>query len=524
MTEASSTTSLINAIDSEGTSISVSFQRLTDTTGTVTWTIPAGFKVYNGIVITASISEINQSNYPTNWAKYTPSSDLSAPADMIGRAQVVVALYNDTTTTSMSLTGLDAAEVYFLSAHLVSNVRSYFVPGTLSYPSNDEKSQIFAGDIAKSYGPPLNPTVGQVYFDVDQALVFVWDGAKWQPTKAHTCIADKVDPTYPFNNQTSDNQFTGVIQSSPSGQQILPQGYPTIGDFFYNTTQKMLKIWDGSGWLQAESVIGGPMYEKVGVGTDGRYAARAKLIDILKKQLGYPMICVELTEDHFNIALNNALQEIRRRADTPYYKQYFFMQTQPSQDNYYLNDPSIGTDKIVEVVKIHRLNLLGLVNFAPDNIYAQQFLNQFYAPGVQYDLVSIHLIHAMSEIYSLLFAGEVAYNWRESSRELHLYRRFSTREKILLECSMEKPEQEILVDRWMQQWVQQWAEAELMMMLANVRGKYTTLPGPGGGLSLNASEMRAEGQRLQEDCLRQIMDFEVGQNGPDNFYSPFVVG
>lgn len=517
----SSTSNKINQLNTEGWSIDLNFQRTSDITGTISWTIPDNFKIYNGILILASVMEINPSNYPTNGVKYTGSVDFMNPADTISRAKVIGALYNDTVTTSLDLIGLDSEEIYFFSAHLITNVRTYFIPGVLSYTSS-QVDESYAGEMATSYGPPENPTTGQVYYDPEQNLVFVWDGATWKTTQAHTVITDNVDPTYPFN--TVQHDAGGSVINSQPGVATLPAGYPSIGDFFYNTKQKRLKIWDGSEWQAAETAAGVPIYEKTGIGTNGRYEARANLVDILKKQLGYPVVCVELTEDHFNIALNNALQELRRRADAPYFKKYFFMQTQINQDVYYLNDPALGTDKIVDVLKIHRLNLLGLVNFAPDNIYAQQFLNQFYAPGVQYDLVSIYLIHSMSELQSTLFAGDVAYNWRESSRELKFYRRFATREKVLVECSCEKPEQEILTDRWMQQWVQQWAESELMMILANIRGKYANLPGPGGGLSLNGSEMRSEGQRLQEDCVQQIRDMIVGQNGPDNFYSPFVIG
>ena len=366
--------------------------------------------------------------------------------------------------------------------------------------------------MAKEYGPPDNPVVGQNYFDESQKMVFFWDGTTWTPTVANTVLSGMFDPIPPF-----------PVPNAPYTPS-WPVGFPAAGDFFYNTQTKMLKIWDGSKWNPAESVKGVPAYTKTDVGTDNTLTARAKMIDTLKKMFGYPVVCVELTDDHWNIAINNALQELRHRTDTAYTKQYFFMQIQKFQDIYYLNDPSYGTDKIVDVVKIHRLNMLGLVNFAPDNIYAQQFLNHFYAPGVSYDLVSIHLIASMSEIYSLLFAGEVAFNWREATRELRIYKKFGTPEKVLIECSCEKMEQELLVDRWTQQWIQQWAEAEAMMMLANIRGKFANLPGPGGGLQLNADSMRSEGQRLQEDCLRQIQDFEVGQNGPDNSYLPFMVG
>lgn len=489
----------------EGQTISLDFKRIDATSGTLTWTVPADAKVYNGILITCSYAEINPSNYPTDGVRYNASANIATPGDMIGSAIVVTALYDDLTTTSVTVTGLTATDAYYFSAHIVSNVYTYYTIGTRSYPQALTTS-VYAGDIQKSYGPPLNPTQGQVYYDEVQKLVFTWDDVNsvWQATSPSNVITGAYDPAAPF---------TG-----------LPTGYPKFGDFFYNTSTKMLKVWNGGAWIAAESEQGTPIYQKQDVGLDLTYSVRANMIDILKKQFGYPTVCVELIEDHYNIAINNALQELRRRTDTAYYKQYFFVQIKPGQDVYYLNDPATGTDRIVDVLRIHRLNLLGLVNFAPDNIYAQQFLNQFYAPGVAYDLVSIHLIHAMSEIYSQLFAGEVAYNWRETTREMRIYKRFGSYEKVLIECSCEKTEQELLVDRWTQQWIQSWAESEAMFILAHIRGKFASLPGPGGGLSLNADSLINQAQQIQTECLRQISDLEVGQNGPDNSYMPFFIG
>jgi hypothetical protein len=430
-----------------------------------------------------------------------------ASVDLIGNAQVVGAFYNDKVTTSLFLTGLVPDVAYYFSAHAVTNVYTYYTFGVQSYTQSQAAANgTYAGDMAKSYGPPANPTPGQVYFDEAQKLVFVWDqiSGSWEPTSPSNILSNNFDPI--------------------PGQVGLPVGYPTLGDFFYNTTQRSLKCWDGANWEPVNQNPGVPMYEKQNVGTDLSYGPRQKMIESIKMQLGYPVVCVELVENHYNIAIDNALQELRHRTDSAYNKQYFFLQIQQFQDIYYLNDPAAGTDKIVDVLKIHRLNMLGLVNFAPDNIYAQQFLNQFYAPGVSYDLVSIHLISAMSETFELLFAGSVAFNWREARREMQIYRKFGTPEKVLIETSCEKPEQELLQDRWTQQWIQQWARSACMMMLAQIRGKYANLPGPGGGITMNAGELMSEGQRLQEDCLRQIQDFEVGQNGSDNSYLPFMVG
>jgi len=565
---------------------------LAGTEGTLTWTLPVNSTtgrvqtlVYDGILLTSSIKEINASNFPTDSVVYnasptladggivylgafTPGSNYtngsyvgvpliggsgsgatadivvangvvtsavinapginygdgdllsfsptiitggngfnvnvaSARVDKIGNAQVVGAFYNDVETTSLNITGLIPGVPYFFSAHVVSNVITYYTPGVTSYPIS-EATPGYASDMNKSNGPPLNPTLGQVYFDIDQKLVFVWDSNEWVPTSPSNVLTNNFDPI--------------------PGQAGLPVGYPVLGDFFYNTTERKLKCWDGNYWNPVETDSGVPMYNKQGVGTDNTSGARTSMINTLKKMFGWPVVCVELIDEHFNISIDNALQELRHRTDSAYSKQYFFVQIQQFQDVYYLNDASAGTDKIVDVLKIHRLNMLGLVNFAPDNIYAQQFLNQFYAPGVSYDLVSVHLIAAMSETFSLLFAGEVAFNWREATREMRIYKKFGTPEKVLVEASCEKTEQELLTDRWVAQWIQQWAEAEAMMILAHIRGKYATLPGPGGGLTMNAETLHAEAQRLQEDCLRQIMDFEIGQNGPDNFYLPFMIG
>lgn len=483
---------------------------LLGTIGTLTWTLPVNTTtgqvyttVYDGVLITGSIKEINSSNFPTDSVVYNASPNFTAPADMIGNAQVLGAFYNDKVTVSLNISGLVPNVPYFFSAHAVSNVITYYTPGVRSYPTTDG-STVYAGDMAKDDGPPTSPTLGQVYFDLVQRLVFVWDGTAWVPTSPSNVLTNAFDPI--------------------PGQAGLPVGYPVLGDFFYNTTEQVLKCWNGTVWNPVESEEGVPMYEKEGVGTDLTSSARDKMIDVLKKQFGWPVVCVELIPDHYNVAIDNALQELRHRTDSAYNKRYFFMQIQQFQDIYYLNDPSLDTDKIVDVLKIHRLNMLGLVNFAPDNIYAQQFLNQFYAPGVSYDLVSIHLIAAMSETFSLLFAGEVTFNWREATRELRIYKKFGTPEKVLIECSMEKTEQELLTDRWVAQWIQNWAKSVCCQMLGNIRGKYQTLPGPGGGLTMNADILMAEGERLQTECLRQIMDFEIGQNGPDNFYLPFMVG
>lgn len=479
----------------EGQEVTATWTRTGPTTATISWNLPPGYKIYNGALILLSGTEINPSNYPTDGQLYTASSDWVTPADMIGAAHVVGAFYNDVTTLSVNVTNLVSTDVYFASVHLISNVRTYFTLGSKAYPQ-DTKTDAFASHVAQSFEAPTSPTAGQYYYNLQSQLLYRWDGAGWVQVLGNTVVSGYADPT--------------------------AGGF--VGDLFYNINQRMLKTWNGSIWLDAETDVPGPMYNRINIGTDLTSDERLNLVDILKKQLGAPVVCVELTEDHWNIAIDNAIQECRHRMDNAYFRQYVAITVKQGQQTYYLNDPSIGTDKITTVIKVHRLDLLGLAQMGENGIYAQTFLNQMFHPGAQIDIVSVHLIHAMSEMFNRVFAGDIAFTWRETTRELTVLRRLYKDERVLVECAFEKTEQELLQDRYLMQWLQQWAEAEAMLMLGRIRGKYGNLPGPGGGLSLNADSLIADAKELQADCLRQISDFEVG-NGSGEFgnYS-FCIG
>jgi hypothetical protein len=155
---------------------------------------------------------------------------------------------------------------------------------------------------------------------------------------------------------------------------------------------------------------------------------------------------------------------------------------------------------------------MGSLMGGDNGIYGQIFSNLFYNAG-QIDLVSIHLTASQMEAFSMLFAGEVVFNWNETRRELRTYKTVMSEEWVLVETSIERTEQELLQDRWTTQWIQNWSLAECRIILGMIRGKYQSLPGVGGSLSLNGSELIQIGQTEQTDLLRQISDFEVGNLG-----------
>lgn len=305
----------------------------------------------------------------------------------------------------------------------------------------------------------------------------------------------------------------------------IPQK-PYVGMFFYQTSTQDLMVWDGAQWVKADTAEQGtPAKDKIDVGTDGSSAARLDLIQKVKLRMGYPNVCVELKEENFQIAAENALAEFRKRADNAYTLNYVSFTLNRGQANYYLNDPRDKTNKIVEVLKIHRINMLGISSLSAENgLYSQAFFNQLYQ-GSNVDILSIHLMNQLSESFERVFAGQMTFTWNEASRQLTVLRNLAQKqERVILEVSMEREEQELIYDRYAGKWLQDWAYAESMEILGWIRTKYGTLPGPNGGTTMNGQELLNAAATLKAELQRQINDFEVGNGGVEFLNTAFLIG
>lgn len=305
---------------------------------------------------------------------------------------------------------------------------------------------------------------------------------------------------------------------------------PDVGDFFYSSVTKDLLAWTGNGWHKADTAQQGePTYNKVNVGTDGTQDAKLQLIREVKTRLGWPVMCVELKEQNLLQSVNSALSTFRQLADNAYENRFISFTllggANGGQNKYYLNDPRDGTNRIVSINKIHRINMLGISALSSENgIYAQAFFNQLFQ-GPNVDVLSIHLMHQLSETYEKIFAGNLVFSWDESSRELTIHRRLShTAERVVLEAVMERPDQEIINDRWCKMWIQDWTYADALEQLGLIRSKFGTLPSATGGMSLNGDALLAKAAELKTDLRRQINDFEIGNGGIEFQNTAFLIG
>lgn len=343
---------------------------------------------------------------------------------------------------------------------------------------------------------PTSPLVGEIVYNFTSKRVQYWDGSNWQIPTPSTALFG------PSNIPAFSTPFT--VES----QDLIT---PYIGLLFYNTVSHKLLVFNGAVWKHANTEQAGtPISDKLGIGNDGTYDQRLRLINILKAQLGWPAQCVELAEEQFNVAIDNALDTYRQLCVGAYEQRYMVYNLLPNQQVYFLNSPTDRTDAIVSVMKVHRLNVLGITGAGPDNTwgmaYAQQFAQIANGGGA---LLDAHLIYAWSEEFNRIFAGDIPFVWNEARRELFLKRAIRQNEKIVLEVELERSEQELMSDRWCKQFIQNWALAECKEYLGLIRSKYSSgTPGPTGTITLNGETLLAEARQDFTELKQALLDYE----------------
>lgn len=231
---------------------------------------------------------------------------------------------------------------------------------------------------------------------------------------------------------------------------------------------------------------------------------RQKLLDEVYLQLGGNMIKVELTPEHFNLAFDLALDRYRQRSVNAVEERIAFLDVQAGQSSYYL------PKDVIEVREIYRRGVPGLsgggVYFDP---FAASFANQFTMMGTgdAGNLVTFELYSEFQNLVGIMFGQYVVFFWHSAEHRLDLMRDFESSETLGLWIYNYRPEEMLLADTYARPWLRDMTIAQCQLMLANIRGKFASLPGPGGGISMNSSTLEATANatidRLEKEVATQ---------------------
>ncbi len=381
--------------------------------------------------------------------------------------------------------------------------------GTYWYNTTNSSVQLWNGaawvSVVFSLSSP-EPTIGTVWFNTSMNKLVLWNGTLWEIAPVKATVELMGNGNFLFTDTTVDS--TSFIQ------------------LFDVTLFKSLSVsydfYDPK--PGTDSVSNQPSYEILGTGTDGSNDQRLTLMTEIRYELGYPAVDVEVEPQQLDYAITKALNELRQKSGLAYKRGFMFMQVSPETQRYILSNKIGGMDKIVDIMGIYRLTSSFLSSAHGAGLYGQVVLQQLYNMGT-FDLLSYHIMTEYTKTMEQLFAAKLTFTWNEQTRELWIHHRFPMTEPyVSMEVSMERTEQEIMSDRYARPWIRKYATATTRLMLAETRGKYATLPGAGGNITLNANDLRMAAKEAIDECMAEIFDYYADRPEEWGMASTFTFG
>jgi hypothetical protein len=359
---------------------------------------------------------------------------------------------------------------------------------------------------------PLTPDVNTKWYDLINQKLFKWNGSIWVEIYPAFYV-ELLDPT-------KDLQRSRIrLSTREVGCQYGINFVQENGDVLSNLAHRVIyyEPVDGSSGL-----VGGPSYLQLGVGDDGSPDERRNLHSKIRNALGAGSVRVELKKEEIDYCIDNALLEMRKYSGASVRRGYFFLDLKKNQQTYLMTNKCVGFHKIVDIMNIHRMKPGWMkISSAGQDLFAYAALQQLYMLGT-FDILTYHLVAAYIEELETLFANKIMFSWYEHTRELKLQQIIPANERILVDATFERTEQDLMTDRQTALWVQRWAIAEAKQILSQVRGKFQTLPGPNGSTTLNAQELITQAESEKQELRALLNDWSM-QNLHEYGAGPMLV-
>ena len=230
---------------------------------------------------------------------------------------------------------------------------------------------------------------------------------------------------------------------------------------------------------------------------------REKLIREVHTLMGGTIQKVELDPDTYNLCFDIALDRYRQRSVNSTEERMAYLDLQRGQQTYYL------PQEIIEVTNIYRRGVAstqgGGAYFEP---FAASFASQFVMCGTG-DAGNLTTYECFAEFQNLvgtMFGQYMTFFWNPTSHRLEIQRDIKDQETVLLHVFNYRPEELLLQDTYARPWLRSRTQAEAMVLLGGVRGKYGSFAGPQGGITMNGPALIQQGTALIEKLDKELTD------------------
>jgi len=241
---------------------------------------------------------------------------------------------------------------------------------------------------------------------------------------------------------------------------------------------------------------------------------RQRLMNEIQIILGGSIVDIELDPVDYDLAITLAMDRYRQRSGNSIEEAFVFLDVQPDVATYTL------PGEIQEVRSVYR-NVIGNSGGAAIDPFSLAFTNNIYMIQNPAQLGTtggglLATYDAAMQYQSLIgrmFGRDVQFTWDAATKKITFHRRFGAVENVGLHVYNTRPEEILFDDVYAKPWLRSMAVAQAKMILGQGRGKYNTLAGPQGGITLNGNELKQEALAeiaLLDDELRNLIDQSAG--------------
>jgi len=246
-------------------------------------------------------------------------------------------------------------------------------------------------------------------------------------------------------------------------------------------------------------------------------AQRASIIDYVRMRLGDGIVDVELEQEHYKMAIDQALIKYRQRAANSTEESYAFLDLLPETQEYIL-------PREVQTVRACFRRGIGSVTgttasqFEP---FASGYLNTYMlVAGRVGGLTNYELFVDYQKLAMKMFGGMLNYTFNPTTKKLTIVRKMpygyagntnnagqNPYESVLLWIYNTKPDQMLLNDTYAFPWIQEYAYSFAKRILGQAYSKFSQIAGPQGGTALNGAAMVQEAQAEMERLEYEIVNY-----------------
>jgi hypothetical protein len=251
-----------------------------------------------------------------------------------------------------------------------------------------------------------------------------------------------------------------------------------------------------------------------GLVLDSSNAQRAAITDYIRMRLGDGIVDVELDQEHYEMAITQALVKYRQRAQNATEESYASLTLLPETQEYIL-PREIQTVRAIFRRGIGSVTGTTASQFEP---FASGYLNTYMlVAGRVGGLTNYELFVDYQKLAMKMFGGYMNFTFNPVTKKLTIVRKMpwqgtnpplDQQESVLLWIYNTKPEQMIFNDPYAFPWLQEYAYSFAKRIVGEARSKFATISGPQGGTALNGAELKSEAQaemdKLEEELKTYI--------------------